>query len=205
MMANKIAGARKKFQRVYELDFLDAPLVIGMDDESPQESATDSPNTTDRPLAWWQKDENGKHVQLNDAFEYVINSTKGKDYDAIMGFSQGGLLGTALVLTGAFPKVKAVLTAGSPFVEDVFQCAESLAMDHDTIQRGKSIPKLHFAGETDSMVPVESTKTLCDQGGNGRFVLHEKGHLFPTKAQYVNLMLDFFEKALQGESEINDL
>jgi predicted esterase len=180
MLSNKIAGARKKLQRFYELEFLDGPLVVNDEEQR----------------AWWERDQSGNHINIQQSFEYVFESTKGKDYHAILGFSQGGLLGTALVLTGAFPKVKAVLTAGSPFVEDAFQCGEALAPDTDTIHRGKSIPKLHFAGQTDEMVPVKSTKRLCEEGGNGHLRLHEKGHLFPTKAAYVNEMLEFFEKSL---------
>ena len=68
-----------------------------------------------------------------------------------------------------------------------------------TTQRGKNIPKLHFAGETDNMVSVGSIQQLCEIGGNGRIIIHEKGHLFPTKAVYVNEMLEFLKKALDKD------
>ena len=186
MLSNKIAGARKKLQRVYELDFLDGPIVV----------PSNEGNNAEQQLAWWERDEHGNHINIQETFDYVLESTKGKDYHAILGFSQGGLLGTSLVLTGKFPNVKAVLTAGSPYTEDPFQYAETVALDTEAIRKGKSIPKLHFAGETDAMVPVESTRKLCEEGGNGQLRIHEKGHLFPTKAAYVNEMLEFFEKSL---------
>jgi hypothetical protein len=46
------------------------------------------------------------------------------------------------------------------------------------------------------MIPVESVNQLCEVGGNGEVVVHEKGHLFPTKAVHVNYMLEFLEKSL---------
>jgi predicted esterase len=198
IMSNKIAGARKKFQRLYELEFLDGPLLVVETDQNPLADSAESP----QQLAWWEKDSvTGSHVRVNEAFSYVMEATKGKDYDAILGFSQGGLLGASLVLTGAFPNVKAVLTAGSPYIPDVFECAKSLAADQETIESGLKIPKLHLAGLNDAMVPVESTRRLCDVAGNGRITTHEKGHLFPTKAAHVNVMMQFLEDALQGDQK----
>ena len=66
----------------------------------------------------------------------------------------------------------------------------------NTIDIGLSIPKLHYAGETDAMVPVESTRKLCEEGGSGELIVHEKGHMFPTKSASVKEMLDFLESAL---------
>lgn len=208
MLSNKIAGARKKFQRLYELDFLDGPLVVVAADAdrtattngNPKEQQQQQQSQPSQQLAWWERDsKTGRHVRVNEAFTYVMEEIDGRDYDAIIGFSQGGVLGASLVLTGAFPNVKAVLTAGSPFVQDAFECAKSLAPDQETIRSGLEIPKLHFAGLTDAMVPVDSTRRLCDEAGNGRVVTHEKGHLFPTKADYVNQMMQFLEDALRPE------
>ena len=200
-MSNKIAGARKKLQRVYELDFLDAPFEIQLAIRKDGDQGQPPPP---RQLEWWIRDEHtGKpKTNIKETFDYVINSTKDKDYDAVIGFSQGGLLGTAMVLSGAFPTVRAVVTAGSPFREEPFVMANKYAQQLEeaeaivATQRGKDIPKLHFAGETDNMVPVDSVRQLCDIGGNGRIIIHEKGHLFPTKAIYVNEMLEFLKKAL---------
>ena len=216
MMSNKIGGARKKLQRVYELDFLDAPFEIAL-----QPQVGDSDNEQQPPpqrqLEWWTRDESTGNPQSNvkEAFEYVMESTKDKNYDAVIGFSQGGLLGTAMVLMGAFPTVRAVVTAGSPFRQEPFDTADQflLQLEQDeeeealTIQqqqqqqRGKHIPKLHFAGETDKMVPVDSIQQLCEIGGNGRVIIHEKGHLFPTKAMYVNEMLEFLKMTLDDDND----
>jgi len=63
-------------------------------------------------------------------------------------------------------------------------------------QHGLTIPKLHLAGETDLMVPVHSTRTLSERAGNGELVIHEQGHLFPTRANCVNRILDFLDESI---------
>lgn len=205
MMSNKIAGARKKLQRVYDLDFLDAPFEIQT--VAANDGDEDQPPPP-RQLEWWRRDESTGKPQSNvkEAFEYVMESTKDKDYDAVIGFSQGGLLGCAMVLMGAFPNARAIVTAGSPFREEPFETAEeflSQLQEEESVnvkQRGNDIPKLHFAGETDTMVPVSSVQKLCETSGNGSVILHEKGHLFPTKAAYVKEMLEFL-KANMGDDD----
>ena len=221
MMSNKIAGARKKLQRVYELDFLDAPFEIEQEVGTTTTTICSTTTTTksattlsddqqqsqqqsqqQRQLEWWtSSNHNTNSNSMKEAYEYVIESTKDKNYDAIIGFSQGGLLGTAMVSLGYFPTVRAVVTAGSPYRTEPFgiiKLMEEQQKEEEEEEEGKNIPKLHFAGETDSMVPIESTKLLCEHGGNGRIIIHEKGHLFPTKAAYVNEMLDFLKLSLES-------
>lgn len=196
-MSNKIAGARRKLAREYDLHFLDAPIVIL------ENSQLSDQNEMGSQLAWWTRnDEDGEHILVQEAFDYVLQQTKGESYDALLGFSQGGVLATALSLTGAIPGVRAVVTAGSPMVNEAFQVAMCMATDEATIENGKNIPKYHFAGETDIMVPVESTRTMCREGGSGVLVLHEKGHLFPTRAQYVNEMMEFLSKSLADDDAL---
>jgi len=146
--------------------------------------------------------------------EYVRNYVLAQEqpYDVILGFSQGGLLATALALSGDLPAgtIRAVITASSPYVPAVFDVAKQRSdaatsstvkddeTSHDEASRasscweqGSKIPKLHFAGEADTMIPPDMVKQLCQIGGNGRSILHEKGHLFPTNAIHVNAMMDF--------------
>jgi len=119
-------------------------------------------------------------------------------------------LATALALSGDFPKLRAVVTAGAPHVDDTFEIARQRALKKDeqspaadgqtTWESGQTIPKLHFAGETDTIIAVERVEKLCEVGGNGKLLLHEKGHLFPTKADSVNAMIDFLEEHLLKEA-----
>ena len=60
-----------------------------------------------------------------------------------------------------------------------------------------TIPKLHLAGETDAIISVESTDELCLMAGSGEMIIHEKGHMFPTKAVYVDQMVEFLQTSLK--------
>jgi predicted esterase len=136
--------------------------------------------------------------------EYAIDQTNRIETDAILGFSQGGTLATALALSGAFPNLKCVITSGAPFVAEALDEAAVLAKEYSSdgildssdslYDAGLRIPKFHMAGENDALVPVESTKLLCEKGGSGSFVMHEQGHLFPTRSGRVQEVLDFLAK-----------
>lgn len=139
---------------------------------------------------------------VKEAFEYVIQETANQKYDAILGFSQGGTLATALALSGKMKGVRAVVTAGAPYVEDAFDVATGLYSESSVIVENKhlQIPKLHLAGENDALVAVDSTKRLCDEGGNGTFILHDQGHLFPTRSARVKEIMDFLQLSLSDRN-----
>ena len=174
---NKIGGARRKLQRVYYLHLLDAPIELD-----------DSPFGNANARSWWKRNEKTQqHTLVKEAVEYVQAQTAGQAYSAVIGFSQGGTLATALALSGALPGLQAVVTAGAPDVPDVFDQIE-------VTEAGLALPKLHLAGATDEIIAVASTQRLSDRAGNGQVVVHEKGHLFPTKAAYVNQIMDFLQQ-----------
>eukprot|EP00588_Corethron_pennatum_P025048 CAMPEP_0194336518 /NCGR_PEP_ID=MMETSP0171-20130528/73218_1 /TAXON_ID=218684 /ORGANISM="Corethron pennatum, Strain L29A3" /LENGTH=289 /DNA_ID=CAMNT_0039100003 /DNA_START=46 /DNA_END=915 /DNA_ORIENTATION=+ len=233
ILSNKIAGARKKLQRVYDLDFLDAPFettntnaVAANNNDGGDDQQQQLQPPPPRQLEWWTTTRNddgsatGTTSNMKEAFEYVMEYSKHKNYDAIIGFSQGGVLGTAMVVLGAFPTVRAVVTAGSPFRQEPFDTTiatataadpyilqleqEEPSSNNNKVRRGTDAPKLHFAGDTDKMVPVDSVRQLCEMGGNGRLIIHEKGHLFPTKAVYVNEMLEFLKTTLDDDDDDDD-
>jgi predicted esterase len=188
--SNKIAGARRKLARVYDLEFLNGPLRLVMNDQPNEEPA----------FAWWQKEDDGRHVLVREGLEHVLHhmQSQTRPYQAIIGFSQGGVLATALASAGLVPSLKAVVTAGSPMVPEAFEAADQIGNECSAADAnaGYNLPKLHFAGETDAMIPVESTRLLCERGGNGTFLVHDQGHLFPTRAARVQEVLDFLEQHL---------
>lgn len=196
MFYSKIGGARRKLSRVYELDFLEGPLEM----EQESEGVVDCTNV---PRAWWRRDDDGRHILVKEAFDYVRKETNGRQYDAIIGFSQGGTLATALCQSDTFPGVKAVVTAGAPLVEEAFTVATDIAAargDSDTVASNRlEIPKLHIAGERDDLVDVDWTRALCERGGGGDVLVHEQGHLFPTRAAIVNQVIEFLGKSLQED------
>lgn len=196
--SNKIGGARRKIAKHYDLHFVDGPILLPKDhNDNDEDISCDDLSMV--PRAWWLRSEDGKHTLVRDAFEYITTQTETESYDAIIGFSQGGTLATALALSGSFPNVRAVLTAGAPFIPEVFETASELARSNDndwSIEKGLEIPKMHLAGETDTMVSVEWTTPLCEKGGNGKLIVHEQGHLFPTRSARVKEMLDFLDEFL---------
>ena len=179
---NKISGARRKIEREYDLHFVDGPILL------PQENDV---SCDDSPRAWWLRSDDGTHTLVHEAFEYILEQTDVETYDAIIGFSQGGTLATALALTGSFPNVRKILTVGAPYISDAFEVASELASSKRDFEKGLEIPKLHFAGEKDTMVSVDWTMSLCEKAGNGVVLVHDQGHIFPTRAARVKEMLDF--------------
>ena len=180
---NKIAGARRKLEREYELHFLDGPILL--------ENENDEENSY---YAWWEKTSDGQHTLVKEAFEY-IEQTETDSYDAIIGFSQGGTLATALAISGVLPNVQCICTAGAPYVHEAFEIALELSNNSPRFD----IPKLHLAGETDAMVSVESTRKLSEEGGCGELIIHDQGHLFPTRSARVKEILGFLSMSLKDD------
>lgn len=176
---------------------MDGPIVL-------EEGYNGAPvDTNDPPRSWWLRSEDEQsHVLVREALEHVIEQSDPEEVDAILGFSQGGTLATALALSGAFPNLKCVVTAGAPMISEAFDNAAILADEYkkeesiSSYDLGLRIPKFHMAGENDALVALESTKQLCEKGGSGAFVVHEQGHLFPTRSGRVQEVLDFLAKHL---------
>ena len=220
-MSNKIAGARRKLSRVYDLHFLDGPMLLppkedvfgttssaaGTNSKNQEKGVegTEQDREQEQQYGWYLRDKvtnKANSEQVKEAFEYIIRETSGQSYDSIIGFSQGGTLATALAISGVVPGIKAIVTAGAPMSQEVFDVAKEFFTNRsdDIVVDGYGIPKLHMAGETDNMIPVESTRDLCDFGGNGELIIHEKGHMFPTSSKYVKHMMTFLETNLfEGE------
>ena len=220
--SKKIGGARRKLERAFDLTFLDGPINLDEIEQQTYTSSGEAAPIMNTGRAWFLRElieDNGsnnsntstdnsgdpyRYIKLTDAIEYVANyANDNGPYDALMGFSQGGTLATALATSGAVP-VRAVLTAGAPHIEEAFVAASAFARrggtnstdDVDT-DIGLTIPKLHLAGETDAMISTDSTSRLAERGGNGEMIVHEKGHLFPTRAVHVDRMVEFLKSSFE--------
>eukprot|EP00563_Minutocellus_polymorphus_P009579 CAMPEP_0181023764 /NCGR_PEP_ID=MMETSP1070-20121207/2216_1 /TAXON_ID=265543 /ORGANISM="Minutocellus polymorphus, Strain NH13" /LENGTH=229 /DNA_ID=CAMNT_0023100783 /DNA_START=93 /DNA_END=782 /DNA_ORIENTATION=- len=210
--SKKIGGARRKLERAFDLTFLDGP--INLEEVSPaatSDSASDAMPLMNTGKGWFLREplegKQGKqgeyrYIKLAEAMEYVTDyASINGPYDGLMGFSQGGTLAAALATSGAIP-VRAVLTAGAPHIEEAFVAASewvATSGDIKDMDIGLAIPKLHLAGETDAIISVDSTDELCQRAGNGELIVHDKGHLFPTKAAYVDQMVQFLKKSLEEQ------
>lgn len=187
IFSQKIGGARRKLARPYDLVFLDGPV------ERPEGGRT-----------WWTRHGiDGTHTGMEEALAYVRTELTTDNFDAVLGFSQGGTLATALAVSGVL-NVRAVVTAGAPHVPEMSSLARTMASDHDTDatkddHAGFLVPKLHLAGETDAVIPVESVRRLSEDAGSGTVLLHEQGHLFPTRAAMVKQVVEFLAQHLTDE------
>jgi hypothetical protein len=129
-MSNKIGGAKRKLAKMYDLDFLDGPILEAPSDEN-----------VPRQYAWWIRNEQGQDILMQECFDYVLDQTENKQYDAILGFSQGGLLATALVSSGRMTGIKAVVTAGAPFVQDVWDFCMAPTDDDSVAEETRATSK----------------------------------------------------------------
>jgi predicted esterase len=213
--SKKIGGARRKLERRFDLTFLDGPIDLEHLEEEVSQStpATSASGSEATPMfntgrAWFLREplehREGayRYLKLKEAMEYISDyASKYGPFDGVMGFSQGGTVATAMATSGAIP-VRAVLTAGAPHIEEVFASASEWAAASEEVNHsdiGLAIPKLHLAGTTDAIISVESTNELCRRGGNGELIEHDKGHMFPTKAVYVDKMVEFLQASLQDQ------
>mmetsp|Transcript_27312 Transcript_27312/g.54648 ORF Transcript_27312/g.54648 Transcript_27312/m.54648 type:complete len:210 (-) Transcript_27312:194-823(-) len=187
--SQKIGGARRKLTRKYDLDFLDGPVVVP--------AYGDVDGNGDGGRSWWFLDpDTGENTLIPEALQYVMDYNSGTRYDAILAFSQGGTLAAALAAGGLAERrgVKAIVTAGAPYVPRVLEVAGGRN------NRMRPIPMLHLSGENDILVPMKSTKALCDAWG-GKLLIHEQGHLFPTRSAVIKTVMDFLEENLSQEMQ----
>jgi hypothetical protein len=93
IFSNKIGGARRKLARAYDLDFLDAPIVLpSRQNQSQSQSESSSSSETvevqqQQQLAWWIRNEANENVKVQEALNYVLEYASGKsqtEYSTMM-------------------------------------------------------------------------------------------------------------------------
>ena len=193
--SKKIGGARRKLERAFDLTFLDGPIDLEeVAQPTPAPSTSESDAATpmfNTGRAWFLRepleDKQGgyRYLKLSEAMEYVSSyASKHGPFDGLMGFSQGGTVVTALATSGSIP-VRAVLTAGAPHIEEVFESASdyyaATSGDLKGTDAGLAIPKLHLAGETDSIISVESTDALCREEATANSLYMIRGTYFQPR------------------------
>lgn len=115
--------------------------------------------------------------------EWKQAEEEGDPFKAILGFSQGGTL-TGIISSqpDRFPGLKFVVVVGAPNNDIV---------DATTIPRG--LMSLHCAGETDAVVPIDSSRALADKFHEPEFYVHEQGHCIPSRAVGQRKIVLYFE------------
>lgn len=102
-------------------------------------------------------------------------------FDGIIGFSMGGELAAYVSsLNLPFTKsLKFVICIGAPCFRLSIKNVRS------------DIRSLHFGGQKDDLVSIESSRQLSKFFCNPTFVEHELGHCIPMKSNYIDIIVKF--------------
>lgn len=144
--------------------------------------------------SWYHRDASGQYdlPSIDHSIRYLHEIWEGDSgpFHGILGFSQGGTMAAIMASQQQlFKGLQFIICYGAPDVK------------HD---RYASIPSairsLHFAGKSDAVVAMESSKSLFSRFSDGLFIEHEQGHCIPMKADYIATTVDFIIANLQSVS-----
>ena len=107
---------------------------------------------------------------------------EGDPFVGLLGFSQGGTLAAILATQpDRFPGLQFVVCCGAP---------------NNDIVESEKIPRilktLHCGGDTDTVVPIASSKLLAEKFHEPTFYIHPQGHCIPSRAESQRLIIEFF-------------
>jgi Serine hydrolase (FSH1) len=70
----------------------------------------------------------GHIVGVSEGLDFVVQHIHQQPhpYEALLGFSQGGVVATAVACSGRVPGSQAVVTAGSPLIEEAFRVLQEI-------------------------------------------------------------------------------
>ncbi|TDH66566.1 hypothetical protein CCR75_006473 [Bremia lactucae] len=148
-----------------------------------------------KQLKWFdftRDNETGPNILslVDAAIDYVANFVKNEGpFDGIFGFSQGGSM-ASLILQ------RQVNTLDSPFLFRFALFVSAGAVDDPKYRSDKKVqmPSLHIIGETDRVVPKDSSLVLKDMFINPTVLMHPGGHYIPTNKERKDALRAFFEK-----------
>lgn len=154
------------------------PLTVGLEDRV-EFIYVDAPSLSRGDHGWWHHEFHGwerTRDWMNDLFGR-------QDFDGIFGFSQGAALVSLLVgmrskerqaasrkpLSFDFAVMVGGFRSDSPKHSDLYACRESY-----------TLPSLHIMGHSDSIVPIEDSRDLCDHFTSPVVIEHPGGHIIPS-------------------------
>jgi predicted esterase len=190
------AVLRKELKKVAELVYLDGPMILPSDAEQEQEAEQEMKR------GWWAG--LNKDGQLNGLEESLsLISSLIKDFDGIIGFSQGGILAFIhalqqpqtikfiIIVSGFVPTTKnytSILKASvlQEMSENKFEgLFNDLVID---------LPSLHVYGLCDDIVHPDLSNELALKFKNPTIQTHRGGHYVPQDKQNRTVVSDFIAK-----------
>lgn len=132
---------------------------------------------TEGQYGWWplaSKVMFNKPHSYTDMNDFFLPFTEGwygqdKEYDIVVGFSQGAVAATILLAQGLIDAQLIVLMSGSDIMDIRFIPEESI-----------DIKALGIVGETDSLCSIDDTKQLLSHYATSTIISHKHGHVIPT-------------------------
>lgn len=138
--------------------------------------------------AWWSRPTMG----LRESFPYrefdesraaVIAALDGADADVVAGFSQGAVMATLLLQTGALPGCRCAVLFGGSGVQDPAMAALPPVPE--------SVPALLVSGTKDALCDADDAHRLGAAYADARYATHRWGHVVPSDAASRDAVMAF--------------
>ncbi|AEO67428.1 uncharacterized protein THITE_125661 [Thermothielavioides terrestris NRRL 8126] len=157
-------------------------------------------------------DESWQKEVLTEAVDDVFNTIdENPDVDAILGYSEGALIGASLVVeeamraerTGRPRRIKfAVFISGSPPFKQLDD-GSVICLLADEVGTAIDIPTLHIWGCDDAfLTSAVALFNVCDPSKSELFD-HGLGHIVPRDAENIRLISDILEDMIRKVEEEN--
>jgi predicted esterase len=186
ILKTKLGNLTRKLKKYATLTIVDAPHVVETDAGENAEAMGGIPSGR----VWYRRhDDNTLDFNmLEESLEYLAKLwNENGGYDGIIGFSMGASLAGIISHRSSesvFSGLKFVVGAGGRDVPELLEGSQICP----------SIQSLHFAGKTDEIVSPEDSEMLSRRYSSAVFIEHERGHMWPTQAEYMNTIVEFVEQ-----------
>nr|XP_054766854.1 esterase OVCA2-like [Lytechinus pictus] len=198
----KTGSLRKALKKHAEFVYIDAPNLI--------KSTSDEGAATNEERGWWFSDNEGGfraaqktdvNPGYNESVETIAQALKEQGpFDGVLAFSQGAAMLTlicGLKQQGdtRFPFNFAILVAGF----------RSLSSGHDHCFKEKiTCPTLHVFGDTDQVIPKESSEAMLQYFTDPVTLQHTGGHYVPATSAEKKVYIPFLQEQDRKKKEQSD-
>ncbi|XP_071481343.1 esterase OVCA2-like [Diadema antillarum] len=198
----KTGSLRKILKKHAQFVYIDAPNIVKSGKEDGSQSGEER--------GWWFSDKEGgflasQHTSVNPGYEESLDTIatalrEQGPFDGILAFSQGAAL-LALICglreqgDSRFIFNFAILVAGF----------RSLSSGHDSCFTQKvTCPTLHVFGNTDQVIPKESSEDMLQYFVDPTIINHNGGHYVPATSAEKKVYLSFLEAQKEKKREMGE-
>ncbi|XP_077863662.1 esterase OVCA2-like [Saccoglossus kowalevskii] len=197
---------RKILKKHAELIYITAPNIVPSIRVEGEDDPSDATNSQDQRGWWFSRKSNyydaADKTSVSDGFQEslafleMIFKEQGP-FDGVVGFSQGASFVSLLCSIGDQPD--------SPFQFDfaiLIAGFKSLLSPHSKYyDEPITCPSLHVYGDTDKVIPKESSVQLLKYFVNPQTLNHTGGHFVPASSPQKKVYLEFLQSFLDKKKE----